>query len=152
MARGASGDIVCVTPDVRALVAHDNAVAPHAGWSAAAGQLAAAAPPPPPNVYQKSAWSVWTLKDGVRYRYHWGWNSAIPAFAKSIDAIFEINNLTAMPWKGNARGSSRANTLGPNQNLTLLPNQNTTVSFKTDNCGTLEAPFFKGSVVRSSTY
>lgn len=146
------GDTVCVTPDMRAQIARDNAVAAPQVSGAVPNKPVAGANGSPASVYRTGPWSAWVSKDGVQYRYRWGWDPTIPAFSKSIDALFEVNNQTGMQWKGNARGWSCTNTLGPNQNLSLGPHEHLTVNFKTDNCGTLEAPFFKGSVVRSSTY
>lgn len=116
--------------------------------------MPAAPPPPTPlSVYHTSAWSSWVLKNGVRYHYRWGWNSAIPTFARSDDAVFEIANQTATRWRGNARALNCANgTLGPNQDVNLAPDQQAMISFNTDNCGTLAQPHFEGSVVRSSSY
>jgi hypothetical protein len=145
-----SGDTICVTPAERAQVAHDNAVA--AARVSGPVPNMPVADRAPASAYQTSPWSAWMTKDGVQYRYRWGWDPTVPGFSKSIDALFEINNQTAMPWKGNARGWSCANTLGPSRDVSLSPGQHVTVSFKTDNCGTLVAPFFKGSVVRSSTF
>ncbi|MEN3336471.1 MAG: hypothetical protein V7647_147 [Acidobacteriota bacterium] len=141
------GDTVCVSPAERAVIAHDNAVA------ASRAPLVGALPPAAPaSVYRTGGWSPWISRDGVQYRYRWGWDPAVPAFARTIDALFEINNQTAAPWKGNARAWSCSGTLGSNQAVVLAPSQHATISFKADNCGSLEAPFFKGAVVRSSTY
>jgi hypothetical protein len=138
-------DLVCVSPDARDKAAEDNADA--ASHVAAAASSAAA-------VYQLSEWSAWTHVDGADYRYRFGWNPKAPNFPTYIDAIFEVKNRTATNWPGAVRAvDCKANVLGMGEKqFTLRSGETQTLKFVTTNCGSSSKPFFKPSVVRSSTY
>jgi hypothetical protein len=143
----APNDLVCVPPPSRDLAAEDNA--------ASASHTAAAAPAPAPaaSAYQLSAWSGWNRIDGAEYRYRWGWNPRAANFPGTIDALFEVHNRLPGNWTGAARSiTCTSNTLGASApDVTLRPGETRSVKFTTTNCGSRDRPFFKPSVVRSST-
>jgi hypothetical protein len=106
------------------------------------------------SAYQLGEWSPWTHVDGANYRYRLGWNPKAPNFPRSIDAIFEVKNRLTTNWPGSARAvDCKSNVLGiGSKDFTLRPGETQTFKFSTPNCGTGAKPFFRASVVRSSTF
>jgi hypothetical protein len=100
--------------------------------------------------YRTSEWSSWDRKDGVEYRYGWGWNPLDPRYDRDVDAMFQLRNMRSVVWQGAAR------TLDCTQNipqgskaLVLQPNATGTVKFVTRNCGTRDRPHFRPDIVAS---
>ena len=143
------GDAVCVTPEVRAQVASDNAEA--ASRRVGAGTPARTpAPAPPAGGYRTSEWSGWGRKDGVDYRYRWGWNPQDRRYERDVDAIFELRNTRNSVWQGAARTlNCTQNTLQGSRPVTLQPRATTTVKYVTPNCGTRERPSFRPDITTS---
>jgi hypothetical protein len=100
--------------------------------------------------YRVGDWSRWARSDGVEYRYRWGWNPRDQAYARNIDAIFEVRNPRGEAWRGTARSTAcEQETLSRMQDVALAPGETREVRFRTPNCGTLEQPFFRGGVART---
>ena len=141
------GDTVCVSPDVRAQTASDNAAA--ASRRVAAGTTA---PVPAPQAagYRTSGWSGWSRRDGIEYRYSWGWDPRDRRYERDIDAIFELRNTRSGVWHGAARTlNCTQDTLQGSRPVTLQPLGTTMVRYRTPNCGTLERPTFRPDIVTS---
>jgi hypothetical protein len=149
-----AGDVVCVTPEVRAQAASDNAAAAQrrvaAGAPGGAAQPAPAAPPPAAAAYRTSDWSPWKRTAGIEYRYRWGWNPGESRYAKNVDAIFQMRNSSGSVWRGAARSvDCSQNILSRSTDAVVEPNQTREVKFLTPNCGTLQNPWFKPDVVKA---
>jgi hypothetical protein len=103
--------------------------------------------------YRTGNWSGWGRKDGVDYRYNWGWNPQDRRYERQVDAIFELRNGRNRKWNGAVRSvDCTRNVLAASKSVTLQPGARTTVKFVTANCGTRAKPWFKPDIVTSSSY
>ena len=102
-------------------------------------------------LYKKGEWSAWQRKEGVEYRYRWGLKTQESLYKTQIDAIFEIKNTTNINWNGAARSvrCDAESLSGFQKTVFLKPNETQTFIFLTPNCGTVDYPRFKPSVVKS---
>ena len=108
----------------------------------------------PKPLYRTGNWSAWKREEGVEYRFTWGLIANEARYKTSVDAIYEVRNLSAnQVWLGAVRTvQCDNNQLLYSKSVQLQPRETQTVTFLTTNCGTMNNPFFRPNVVKSGRF